>query len=137
MARLYLGIKYHADHRNRPLIEALGHEMASRGHSVYCVAQHLEAWGARVFTPAELMTRTFEAIQASDVVVIELSEKGVGLGIEAGYAYACGKPVLTFARYGADISNTLRGLSGSVHHYRTTDDLCRSLEGALHELRGA
>ncbi len=137
MAQIYLGIKYHADHRNRPLIEAVSQGMASRGHRIYCVARDLEGWGAHMLTPSELMEHTFEAIRASDVVVIELSEKGVGLGIEAGYAYACGKPIFTLARYGSDISSTLRGLSKSVHFYSTSDELCSALEHALHELIGA
>ena len=46
------------------------------------------------------MTRTFAVIAASDLAIIELSEKGVGLGIEAGYAYAQKIPLATVARDG-------------------------------------
>jgi len=61
-----------------------------------------------------LMTRSFEEINASDAVVVELSGKGVGIGIEAGYAYAVGKPIMTIARRGSDISETLCGISDKV-----------------------
>jgi nucleoside 2-deoxyribosyltransferase len=34
------------------------------------------------------MRLTFEKIDICDLVIIDLTEKSVGLGIEAGYAYA-------------------------------------------------
>ena len=43
------------------------------------------------------MLETFEIIESSDVAVIDLSEKGVGLGIEAGYAYSKQIPIITIS----------------------------------------
>jgi nucleoside 2-deoxyribosyltransferase len=71
------------------------------------------------------MARSFEEIDSSDLVVVDLTEKGVGLGIEAGYAHARGIPVVTIARQGADISQTLRGISAQVLWYEGRDDLKR------------
>ncbi|HEX9925880.1 MAG TPA: hypothetical protein VGD99_24705 [Anaerolineae bacterium] len=48
------------------------------------------------------MARSFVEIDSSEVVVIELSAKGVGLGIEAGYAYARRIPIVTIARTGSN-----------------------------------
>jgi hypothetical protein len=45
------------------------------------------------------------------------------LGIEAGYAYAQMIPVITIAREGSDISDTLRGISQGVYFYRVPADL--------------
>ncbi|OQV10367.1 hypothetical protein CLAIMM_14380 [Cladophialophora immunda] len=56
-------------------------------------------------------------IRPCQLVVIELSEKGVDLGIESGYAYTHAIPVITIARQGSGISNTLRGISQAVHLY--------------------
>ena len=66
------------------------------------------------------MRRSFAAIDKSDFVLVELSEKGVGLGIEAGYAYARKIPVLTMAREGQDISTTLQGISAQTFTYDDT-----------------
>lgn len=63
------------------------------------------------------MQRSFAAIERCDFVVVDLSEKGVGLGIEAGYAYAKGKPIATLAQEGCDISTTLSGISTHVDRY--------------------
>ena len=71
------------------------------------------------------MTKAFEAIRSCQLVVIELTEKGVGLGIEAGYAYAQGIPIITIAQKGCDISTTLAGISESVYRYSDFADLNR------------
>ena len=81
------------------------------------------------------MRQTFEAIEASDVVVIELTEKGVGVGIEAGYAAAMSIPVVTIARAGADVSETLRGISQNVVLYEEYDELTGCFGKLRNELR--
>ncbi len=69
------------------------------------------------------MQKTFEMIDSCDLVVTELSQKGVGLGIEAGYAYAKGIPVVTIAKQGRDISETLGGISEEVVFYDDVEGL--------------
>lgn len=73
------------------------------------------------------MRRTFAEIDASDLVVVDLTEKGVGVGIEAGYARAKQIPIVVIAQRGADLSTTLRGVVRAVIVY---DDL-RQLDDAL------
>ena len=79
--------------------------------------------GREKFDSAELMHRTFAEIDSSDIVVVELSEKGVGVGIEAGYARAKGKPIITVARRGSDVSETLKGISREVFIYQDASEL--------------
>ena len=123
MMKAYLGIKFHPDDRNRETIELLSETLASCGFEPLCVRRDLERWGAVAMSPQQLMTRTFEIIRACHLAVIDLTEKGVGLGIEAGYAYAQMIPVITVAREGSDISDTLRGISQGVFFYRIPADL--------------
>jgi 2'-deoxynucleoside 5'-phosphate N-hydrolase len=117
LRKAYLALKYHPDGRNRPLIEALSACLEKHGWKTYCVLRDLEHWGEVTFDPPELMRLSLAAIDTSDLVIAELSEKGVGIGIEAGYAYARQIPILTLARHGADISDTLRGISRQVLVY--------------------
>ena len=56
-------------------------------------------------------------------MIMECSEKGVGLGIEAGYAYANNIPIIGIARTGSDISTTLQGISQDVIFYDRPADL--------------
>ena len=119
----YLGIKYHSDHRNRDRIALVSAALASAGYETTCVTRDVEQWGAINFSPQELMTHTFAIIEASELCVIDLTEKGVGLGIEAGYAFAKGVPVIAIAQAGANISPTLRGISQAVCLYQSASDL--------------
>lgn len=119
--KIFLSIKYYPDHRNRDLVEEI--TQALQPHRVICIARDTEEWGKKKFDSAELMRRTFAEIESSDIVVVELSEKGVGVGIEAGYARAKGKPIITVARRGSDVSETLKGISRDVFIYQDTSEL--------------
>ncbi|HRW05448.1 MAG TPA: DinB family protein [Caldilineaceae bacterium] len=120
---LYLAIKYHANGQNRALIEALSATLSAAGHRSTCVFRDIEQWGAKELPPAALMRHSFRAIDAADLVLLEFSEKGVGLGIEAGYAHSQGKPVVVIARTGSEISTTLQGIAQQVFFYDTLEDL--------------
>jgi nucleoside 2-deoxyribosyltransferase len=81
----------------------------------------------------ELMARTFAEIQACDLVIVDLTEKGVGVGIEAGYARAKNISVIVIAQTGADISETLRGIARAVFCYAGAEDLMRFMREAQDE----
>jgi nucleoside 2-deoxyribosyltransferase len=121
--KAYIAIKYHPDNSNRPHIEQISEAMARNGIESVCVVRDLERWGEVHFSPEDLMQKSFAAIDACDLMVVDLSEKGVGVGIEAGYAWARGIPILTIARAGADISETLQGISQAVFWYESGDAL--------------
>lgn len=121
--KAYLAIKYHPNNSNRPLIEAISAALERCGFETACIVRDVEKWGQVRLNPQALMARTFAEMETSDVVVVDLSEKGVGVGIEAGYAYARNIPIITVARQGSDISTTLLGISRQVFRYREPDEL--------------
>ena len=121
--RAYLAIKYHQDQRNRDQIEKITDLLASHNVETVCIARDVEKWGDVKFTPQALMEISFAKIDTCDFVLIELSEKGVGLGIEAGYAYAQQIPIITLVRQGSAISMTLRGISSATYTYPSYEAL--------------
>ena len=121
--KAYIAIKYHPDSKNRSRIELISNSLARAGIKSICVVRDLEKWGEVHFPPHELMQRSFAAIDACNLLVVDLTEKGVGIGIEAGYAHACGIPVITIAQAGSDISETLRGISQAVFGYESDAEL--------------
>lgn len=123
MLKAYLAIKFHPSGANRARIERVCAALEAAGIESVCVIRDLEQWGAVHFEPGELMRRSFELLDGCDLLVVELTEKGVGIGIEAGYAHAKGIPVVTIAEVGADISETLRGISREVLNYQTSAEL--------------
>lgn len=128
--KIFLSIKYHPDSSNRQKIEAILAAAKSCGHSATCVVRDVEQWGEIKFDAAELMRRTFVEIDASDLVLVDLTEKGVGVGIEAGYAHAKQIPIVMMAQRGADISSTLQGISRATIFY----DSVRELDGLLAQI---
>lgn len=128
--RVFLSIKFHGDMRNRAHVEQVLAALERSGHMPVCVVRDLEQWGAVSFPADALMRLTFDMIDGCDVLLVELSEKGVGLGIEAGFAYSRGIPVVTIAQHGADISTTLQGISRWTGEYADGQEL----EGLLRKL---
>ncbi len=123
--KAYLAIKYHPDNQNRELIQNISAALTKHGFETLCIARDVEQWRQVHFTPTELMQRSFAEIDTSDLIVVELTEKGVGVGIEAGYAYAKGIPLVTIARKGSDISATLQGISQKLFLYEDFDELAQ------------
>ena len=120
---VYLAIKFHADHRNRNLVDRISAVFEKHGLTTVCVARDFEQWGQVSFDAHDLMQRALEAIHRSAAVVVEFTEKGVGLGIEAGYAAALDIPVFVLLRPEAEVSTTLDGISTDVFRYADDDSL--------------
>lgn len=132
--KAYLAIKYHQNQENREAIERISAALAHHGLETVCVVRDLELWGEVVFTAVVLMQKSFAALETSDVIIVDLTEKGVGVGIEAGYAAAKGIPIITIAPTSADISTTLQGISHATVTYDNWDDLPALLMRPLTEL---
>ncbi|MCP4671547.1 MAG: nucleoside 2-deoxyribosyltransferase [Desulfobacula sp.] len=130
MKKAYLGIKYHSDHRNKEKIEFISSMLEKFGFSTTCITRDIEKWGQIKFSPNDLMLETFNIIESSNIAVIDLSEKGVGLGIEAGYAYSRQIPIITISEK-QKISTTLLGISQDHIVYDKRDDLIDFFKQAL------
>ena len=121
--KAYVAFKFKEDYSDRPLIEAVTGALERAGIETRVMVRDQEAWGAVKFEPRDMMRRAFAEIDACDILVAEFSEKGVGLGIEAGYAYAKGKPVYVIAREGSEISETLEGIAKQVIFYTDPSEI--------------
>lgn len=121
--KAYFGIKYHADNRNRGQVNAICDALAADGIQTVCIARDIEKWGDVTLSQQELMQTSFEEIDKSDLVILEMSEKGVGLGIEAGYAVAKNKPLVVLIKQGLELSTTLKGIADTIIAYSRAGDI--------------
>lgn len=121
--KAYFAIKFHEDYRNSEKINKITSILDKKGIKTICITRDFEEWGEKQFEVNELMRISFEQIDKSDFILVDLTEKGVGLGIEAGYAYAKKIPILTIAQEKSDISNTLKGISKKIFWYKEIEDL--------------
>jgi 8-oxo-dGTP pyrophosphatase MutT (NUDIX family) len=136
--KAYLAIKFKEDHSNRQLVEDISDTLKELNVETYVMARDFEKWGeARSVEPDVLMAYTFKVIDESDFIVIEFSEKGVGLGIEVGYAFAKRKPVVIVAKEGSDVSSTLQGVAKSIIFYRDVSEINQKLQEHLLGRKGA
>jgi len=121
--KMFLSIKFHEGGSNSELIKNIITNAKKSNNEMISIFTDYENEGEKHFEPSELMKITFEAINSCQVLIVEFSEKGVGLGIEAGYAFAKGIPVYVIAKEGAEISDTLNGISKEIFFYNVLEDL--------------
>lgn len=86
------------------------------------------------FSPEEeqqMMRQAFRDIAEADLLIAEVSEKAIGVGIEIGYAAALQKPVICLRRTGAEHSTTASGSATHSLIYANTGEIAAVLEPVL------
>ena len=79
--RVYFAVKFREDMSNRADVESVLSVLEKAGLDTVCFVRDVEKWGQHSFNEAhELMTMAFGEIDTSDVVVIDLTEKGCRAG---------------------------------------------------------
>lgn len=76
----------------------------------------------------EMMLAAMKEIDDCDLLIAETSDKAIGIGIEAGYAKAKGKPVIYIRNKEAEHSTTLSGISDHQIIYTDIEDLKTQLQ---------
>ncbi|MEA3357552.1 MAG: nucleoside 2-deoxyribosyltransferase [Patescibacteria group bacterium] len=127
--KVYIAVKFHDDARNRKLIEVVSSALEENGFEPVCFVRDYERYGKVKFSAEEMVEKALAAIKDSDLLVLDLTEKGVGLGIEAGFAHANNIPIITIAKENSDISKTLEGISKRVIFYNNPEELPEKLRG--------
>src|SRR4030095_16819159 len=75
----------------------------------------------------EMMQQAILLIDDCDLLIAETSDKGIGIGIEVGYAKAKGKPVIYMRNRNAEHSTTVSGISDFQIIYDCVKDLKEQL----------
>lgn len=87
-----------------------------------------------VFSAAQekqMMQQAMNDIDRCDLLIAETSDKGIGIGIEVGYAKAKNKPVIYVRHNTAEHSTTVSGISDFQIVYVDAADLKKQLSGVL------
>ena len=121
----FFALKFHDGDKDRAKVEAIEKALNKAGVTITVIARDVEKWGqVKIPEGKTLMTDyAFPAMKQCDCNIIEFSEKGVGLGINAGYCYAIGKPIFVIAETGSDISTTISNLATKIIFYDKPEDL--------------
>ena len=82
----------------------------------------------------EMMNIAFKEIDKSDFLIVELTKKAIGVGIEVGYAFAKRKPIIYIKRGNAKHSTTVDGCSDFVIEYENEIHLSEEVEKVIDNL---
>jgi nucleoside 2-deoxyribosyltransferase len=112
---------------------------ASLGHYIHTITSVLETFKIEslVFVEQynfdaneekEMMQQAMADIDACDLFIAEVSEKAIGVGLEAGYAKAKGKAIVYLRQADAEHSTTVSGISDYQLIYSNPGDLKTGFE---------
>jgi nucleoside 2-deoxyribosyltransferase len=82
----------------------------------------------------QMMKQAMIAIDNCDILIAETSDKGIGIGIEAGYAKAKGKTVIYLRQKDTEHSTTVSGISDFQIVYLDTNDLQNQLTDIVNKM---
>ena len=121
----FFALKFHDGDEDREKVEKIEAALNQAGITITLMARDVEKWGKAVLPEGRKLMRdyAFPAMRQCDCNIIEFSEKGVGLGMNAGFCYAIGKPVFIIAKTGSDISSTMADVAEKVIFYDNPEDL--------------
>lgn len=76
----------------------------------------------------EMMSIAFEEIDSSCFLIVELTKKAIGVGVEVGYAFAKQKPIIYIKRKETKHSTTVGGCSDYSIEYENEYHLSEEIE---------
>ena len=128
MINAFMSLKFHDGEEDKIKIDKLTEALLKAGIKNTVMARDVEKYGEATLPKGKklMIDYAFPAMKASDMIIIEFSEKGVGLGIGAGYCYANKVPIYVIAKTGSDISLTMENLATKVIFYNDYNDITKA-----------
>lgn len=130
MKKAFMSLKFHDGDADKKKVEALSSALEKAGIETVVMSRDVEKWGQfELPMGIKLMPDyAFPAIQQCDMLIVEFSEKGVGLGIGAGFAFANDIPIYVIAKSGSDISLTMENLAREIIFYNKPEELTEKFQ---------
>lgn len=128
MKQAYLSIGYQNRQKLEAEITAIRTALAAHQISLFVF---VDQYRFAAEQEKEMMKQAFRDIARSDLLVAEVSEKAIGVGIEIGYAAALGKPIIYLRQARAEHSTTAAGTADYSLVYTHTGEIAGLLEPIL------
>lgn len=128
-----MAVKFDKNQMHNPVIEMVKEVLLQR--QIVPIV-FIEQYHFSMSEEREMMNKAMEEIDRCDLLIAETSVKGIGIGIEAGYAKGKNIPVIYLRHKGASHSSTLSGLSDYQIIYSDENDLSLKLNSTLECLLG-
>ena len=131
MKKAYLAISYQNRKSLSAEISSIKNVLSHFQISLFVFVDHYH------FTIEEekpMMKHAFTEISSSDLLIAEVSDKAIGVGIEIGYAAAQNKTILYLRNTITEHSTTASGTAGYSIIYQNPEDLSKQLGIILEQL---
>lgn len=125
MIKAFMSLKFHNGKADKEKIDDITVALQKAGIANYVMARDCEKYGESPIPEGlNLMPDfAFPKMAESDMLIVEFTEKGVGLGMGAGFASALDKPIYVIAKTGSDISSTMKSVAREIIFYDNPEDL--------------
>ena len=129
--KAYISISYHKRKGMEAEVHAIKEILLNHKIKPFVFVDEFEF---RSEKESEMMQQAMRSIDDSDLLIAETSDKGIGIGIEVGYAKAKGKTVIYLRNKNAEHSTTISGMSDFQIAYIDINDLKDQLAVILSEI---
>jgi nucleoside 2-deoxyribosyltransferase len=120
----YIAISYNKRKELQPVLDAIKEVLLANSITPFVFVEEYN------FSPAEereMMEAAFAALDKCDLLIAEVSDKAIGIGIEVGYAKAKNKQVIYLRNVNTEHSTTVGGSSNHVIIYSDANHLKNQL----------
>lgn len=129
MKKAFMSLKFYEGDVTKRKINEITEALRKAGIENFVMIRDVEKYGEVEIPPKDIMPKyAFPAMDTCDMLIVEFSEKGVGLGIGAGYAFAKNIPIYVIAKTGSDISSTLQGIAKEIIFYNEIEELTQKFK---------
>lgn len=129
--KAYIAIALHSRKKMDVVISAIQQQLSDCNISAHVF---VDKYHFNSSQEKEMMQQAMTDISNCDVLIAELSEKAIGVGIEVGYAKAQRKPVIYVRHASTEHSTTASGISDYSIVYSSPHDLGTKLRSVLTEV---
>ena len=132
MKNAFMSLKFYDGDVTKSKVDTLTQALKNAGIENFVMIRDVEKYGEVEVSSKSLMAEyAFPEMEKCDMLIVEFSEKGVGLGVGAGYAFAKNIPIYIIAKTGSDISSTIGGLAKEIIFYDKPEDITEKFKEIL------
>lgn len=128
--KAFLGLKFYDGDVSKKLVDDITNALAKLNIHTFVAVRDIEKYGeVKGLDMAHFMPKyTFPEMESSDIMVIEYSEAGAGLGMCADHAYCHDVPLYLIAKRGSKISTTVNSVAEKVIFYDEVSDITQAFQ---------
>lgn len=123
--KAFLSLKFYDGDVSKKLVDDITEALAKVNIHTFAAVRDIEKYGEeKGLDMAHFMPKyAFPEMETSDIMIIEYSESGAGLGMGADHAYCHGVPLYLIAKRGSKISTTVNSVAEKVIFYDEISDI--------------